>query len=253
MYEYKKLRGEYTLKLYELLYRHRKEGTVWYSLADFMYIMDVPETYVFKDLSKQIKKWKENINDKTSLHIDKIEQKRKGRVVDRIGFVIEEKDQLTLPFEENANPVQILIDKNKLKLSPYGIEKLSQYPLEAVQDGINKYKLKYKSGNFKGNALGYIEKCAQNYVGFTEDPLETIKGSTDTITTLDPLEKISHVRGIGLTTLSQQCKSLKFLVNDNGLKIEGPESDIEYFKKMYGDTAISLYGNVDYQNEKQDA
>lgn len=241
VHEIQKQRGEYTVKLYELLYRYRKEGVMWFFIEDFRYILGIPDSYVFKELSRLLKKWVESINSTTSLDVYEVKYVRAKRVVKKIGFMIRENEQLMLSFDDTiTDPVHNIFDKNGLTITTHGMKRLSEYSAEALQDAINKYKLKYKDGKFSGNALAWIEECAKNYVGFKESQ------NLSTGVAEDPFQEIARVRGVGLATLRQQCGGLSLSRSDVGLRVSGSESDLEYFRAMYGETAAALYGAVEW-------
>jgi len=123
------------------------------------------------------------------------------------------------------------------------MKRLSGYSVEALQDAINKYKLKYKDGKFTGNALAWIEECARNYVGFKEEQNLSL-GVVE-----DPFQELARVRGVGLATLRQQCGALKLSRVENGLRVSGSESEVEYFRAMYGETAEAVYGALEWVYE----
>ena len=243
MRDYRKLSGEYAIRFYELIYRFRNQDPITVSLEDFMYSLNVID-YSFGDLNKQIKKWINTVNSDTCIEIYNYRTIRQKHRVAYLAFYVQEKEQLTLEFENTDNWVKDLFLRNGLtEPSAHGCEVLGKHSQDALRYAIGEFKIKAKN-KFRGNAVAYIDKIASNYVGIKEPDTQAVgEGAFDA----DPLETIARVRGVGLATIRQQCNGITIVKTDNGISVSGQESDMEYFKAMYGDTAIALFGEVIYE------
>lgn len=237
--DFKKLSGEYVLRFYELMFRFRDHAPILFTLENFRRIIDCD--YEFSDLNKRMKKWIEAINQNTCIEVYKYRAIRENRKVARLAFYIREQQQLTLQFEAADNWVRELFARNGLEVTDYGCKALETHSKDALQYAIGEYKIKAQKG-FRGNAVGYIDKVAKNYVGIKDIPDQEQKESLSG----DPLEKIAKARGIGYSTLKQQCSGLQILEQGKGLFVQGTEGDIAFFKGMYHDIALHLFNHIEY-------
>jgi len=241
--EINKLTGSHEMKLYELFIMH-KNSVKKIEIDEFKYIMSM-ETYETKILRLWVKKWVENLNEKTRLKIRILNPLKKGKTITHLLFDIKVDDQLgfdaktTLSNEEMIRSIFIEanfdIQDDQIK---HIARELHPFHPQRLLYAIDACKIKMKNKKCGIAMLPFIIECAKNHIPETQPTVTDTQKPKATVTSeiADILNKIFDKH-----TVHDMMRGLSIDIHSGVLTVAGPHDLLQYTKKNKTGECIDFY------------